>query len=85
MVKIILGIEGMRCEMCEAHMDKAVNENFKVKRVASSHKKNTTVIVSKEDIAEDKLREVVEAEGFTLTSYKSEPYEKKGLFSFCKK
>ena len=85
MVKITLGIEGMRCEMCEAHMDKAVNENFKVKKVASSHKKSTTVIISKEDIAEDKLKAVAEAEGFTLTSYKSEPYTKKYAFSFCKK
>ncbi len=85
MVKITLGIDGMRCAMCEAHMNTAINDNFKVKKVVSSHEKNATVIVSREEISEEKLRDIVKEQGFELVTFKSEPYEKKGLFSFGKK
>ncbi len=33
MVKIILGIEGMACGMCEAHINEAVRNAFHVKKV----------------------------------------------------
>jgi len=80
MVKITAGIDGMMCNMCEAHMNDAVRNSFKVKKVSSSHTDKRSVIIAKEDIPEDKLREVVEKTGYKLTSYESEPYEKKGLF-----
>lgn len=85
MVKITLGIDGMMCGMCEAHMNDAVKNSFKVKKVESSHEKKCTVIVASENIDEQKLGEVVASVGYKMTSYKSEPYEKKGLFSFGKK
>ena len=80
MVKITAGIDGMMCNMCEAHMNDAVRNSFKVKKVSSSHTDKRSVIIAKEDIPEDKLREVVEKTGYKLTSFESEPYEKKGLF-----
>lgn len=80
MVKITAGIDGMMCNMCEAHMNDAVRNSFKVKKVSSSHTDKRSVIIAKEDIPEDKLREVVEKTGYKLTSYESEPYEKKGFF-----
>ena len=85
MVKITLGIDGMMCGMCEAHMNDAVKNSFKVKKIESSHEKKCTVIVASENIDEQKLGEVVASVGYKMTSYKSEPYEKKGLFSFGKK
>ena len=33
MYEIILGVEGMRCGMCEAHVNDAIRNNFKVKKV----------------------------------------------------
>ena len=33
MYEIILGVEGMRCGMCEAHVNDAIRNNFKVKRL----------------------------------------------------
>lgn len=85
MVKITLGVDGMKCGMCEAHMNEAVRKNFKVKKVESSHEKGCTVILSQGDIDEAKLRTAVEEAGYCMTSFKSEPYEKKGLFSFGKR
>lgn len=47
MYEIILGVEGMRCGMCEAHVNDAIRNNFKVKKVESSHDKSRTVILSR--------------------------------------
>ena len=40
MVKITVGVEGMQCGMCEAHVNDAVRKAFPVKKVTSSHTKN---------------------------------------------
>ena len=85
MVKITLGVEGMKCVKCEAHMDETVRKLFTVEKVTSSHENNETVILSEEDIADDKLQEAVAGAGYTLTGVTREPYEKKGLFGLFKK
>ena len=84
MVKTTLKIDGMMCGMCEAHMNDAIRAAFKVKKVTSSHAKGETVVISEDKLDEDKLRETVKATGYTLIDIASEPYEKKGLFSFGK-
>ena len=84
MVKTTLKIDGMMCGMCEAHMNDAIRAAFKVKKVTSSHAKGETVVISEDKLDEDKLRETVKATGYTLVDIASEPYEKKGLFSFDK-
>lgn len=80
MVKITVGIEGMACGMCEAHINEAVRNAFQVKKVASSHTKKQTVILAEKDIPEQELKSVVAKAGYNAVSVSSEPYEKKGLF-----
>ena len=80
MVKITVGIEGMACGMCEAHINEAVRNAFQVEKVASSHTKKQTVILAEEDIPEQELKSVVAKAGYDVVSVSSEPYEKKGLF-----
>ena len=82
MIKTTLKIDGMMCGMCEAHMNDAIRAAFRVKKVTSSHAKGETVIISEDAPDETKLRETVAATGYTLCGIASEPYEKKGLFSF---
>lgn len=81
MIKITLKIEGMMCGMCEAHMNDAVRNELGISKVTSSHAKNETVIISDNDIEDDKLRAVVENAGYELIEISREPYEKKGLFA----
>lgn len=78
MVKITVGIEGMACGMCEAHINEAVRNAFRVKKVTSSHTKKQTVILAEQDIPEQKLRDVAAKAGYDVVSVSSEPYEKKG-------
>ena len=52
MYEIILKVDGMKCGMCEAHVNDAVRDNFNVKKVKSSHSKGQTVILTEEDMDE---------------------------------
>lgn len=81
MLKITVGIEGMACGMCEAHINDAVRNAFPVKKVTSSHTRKQAVILAENAIPEQKLKDVVAKAGYDVVSVSSEPYEKKGLFS----
>ena len=81
MVKITLGVDGMMCNMCEAHTNDAIRNNFKVKKVSSSHSEKKTEIIAPEEIPQAELEKVIAETGYKVTSYEVEPYEKKGLFS----
>ena len=85
MIKTVLKIDGMMCGMCEAHMNDAVRNAFKVKEVNSSHSKGETEIISENALDEAMLRETVEKTGYKLLDISSEPYEKKGFSLFGKK
>ena len=80
MYEIILKVDGMKCGMCEAHVNDAVRDNFNVKKVRSSHSKGQTVILTEEDMDEKKLSNIVSATGYIVTEVQKKPYEKKGLF-----
>lgn len=84
MFKITLGIDGMKCGMCEAHVNDYIRKNFNVKKVKSSHIKKETVIISQDDINEEDIKKVLSSTGYNIISYKTESYEKKSLFSFKK-
>lgn len=84
MIKTTVGIDGMACEMCEAHVNDAIRKAFSVKKVSSSHKKKETVILSETELSEEEIRNVIAPTGYEVLSIQSEPYEKKGLFRFGK-
>ena len=47
MKQITVQVEGMQCGMCESHINDVVRRHFQVKKVTSSHRKGTTIIVTK--------------------------------------
>ena len=82
MVKTVLTIDGMACGMCESHVNDAIRNALRVKKVTSSHRKGETEILAEEPLDEEKLRSVIAETGYTLTDVKTEPYEKKGFHLF---
>lgn len=82
MEKITMKVDGMRCPMCESHVNDAVRNAFRVRSVKSSHKTGESVIVIDALLSEVTLRETVEKLGYRVVAVKREPYEKKGFFSF---
>ena len=73
MWKITMQIDGMRCGMCEAHVNDAIRGAFSVKKVTSSHSKGQTVILTEQDIDEQQLREKIEKTGYRLISVSKAP------------
>ncbi len=82
MKQITLGIDGMMCGMCEAHINDCVRNHFKVKKVTSSKAKKQTVFLAEEVIPEADLRAAIDPTGYTVTSYAVEDAKKMGLFGF---
>ena len=86
MYQITLNIDGMMCAMCESHVNDAVRKVCpNVKKVTSSHAKGETVILTEQELDEEKLRKEIGETGYELKSVSKELYEKKGLFGFLHK
>lgn len=64
MFKITVKIDGMMCVKCEAHMNEAIRKNFPVEEVTSSHEAKETVIVTAEDLTEDRVKTIVTETGY---------------------
>ena len=84
MYKTTLKIDGMSCDMCEAHMNDTVRKTMKVKKVTSSHSKGETVIISEEKPDTVLLFSEIEKTGYKVLSSSTEEYEKKGFGLFKK-
>lgn len=82
MTKTILKIDGMMCSMCESHINDTIRREFSVKKVASSHSKGTTEIISEDPLDEDKLKRAVAETGYKVLQITAEPYEKKRFSLF---
>ncbi len=85
MYKTTIKIDGMMCGMCEAHVNDAVRNAFKIKKVNSSHKEGQTEIISEQEIAQKDLTAAIEKTGYKVISVESVPYEKQGFHLFGKK
>ena len=56
----------MGCGMCEAHINNEIRKNFDVKKVKSRRRKNETIIVSKNELDEKRIKEVIDETGYEL-------------------
>lgn len=82
MIKTTLKIEGMMCGHCEAHVNEAISGSFDVKKVTSSHESGITEVISEHPLDEERIRAVIEEDGYKVLSIESEQYEKKGFSLF---
>lgn len=74
----------MACGMCEAHINDAARQNFKVEKVTSSHSKGKTEILAEIPLDDEKLKAVIEKSDYTVAEIHTEPYGKKGFSLFRK-
>ena len=80
MNKYILKIEGMRCSMCESHVNEAIRKKIDAKKIKSSHAKNETIIITDKDISDDLFYEILNPTGYKLIEIKKENVKKNGPF-----
>ena len=81
MLKITLEVEGMRCGMCETHVNDVVRRVEGVKKVKSSHIKGRTVVVAEDGMNAALIKEAIAKQGYGVGRIETVPYEKHGLFS----
>lgn len=70
-VKQEVGVEGMKCEHCEAHMKEAFLKIDGVKDVVVNRTKNSVIVKSKKGITEAQAKEAVESRGKTFLGIKT--------------
>lgn len=80
MKKIIIGVDGMRCGICESHVNDAVRKVGGVVKVKSSCINNVTEAVVQDDVDEKVVAEAIAGLGYRVMAYRSEPYDKKRFF-----
>lgn len=89
MIKTIIGVGGMSCQMCEAHINESVRSVVPdAKTIRANRKTRQVVIVSEGVIDKATLRQAIVSQGYDFLSYEYGPYESesfivkiKGLFS----
>lgn len=83
MKKIILKIDGMRCGMCEAHVNDAARKGVKedLIKIKSNHKNGECKVLLNDDADVEILIDSIKKEGYNVLSKEViENYTKKGLF-----
>lgn len=80
MYKIILKINGMKCGMCESHVNDIVRKNFNVKKVTSSHLKGETIFLTKDDVTKEQVVKIINPTGYIVDDFVKIEAIKKGLF-----
>ena len=63
-----MNIEGMMCGLCEARVKKALEALAGVESAEVSHEKGTAVVSMSADVADDTLKEAVEAQDYKVDS-----------------
>ena len=61
-------IEGMMCGHCEARVKKALEAVDGVKEAIVSHEKKNAIVTLEKEVANDVLKEAVEAQNYEVTS-----------------
>lgn len=64
----IVSIEGMKCGMCESHINDVIRRNFDVIKVKSSRRNKSTTIEANHLLNIHKLKEYILNEGYSVLS-----------------
>lgn len=72
LITYTLKIDGMRCGMCETHVNDYIRRNFDVKKVRSSASKGTTIIQSEKELDVEKITKILSEGGYIVVSWNKE-------------
>ena len=85
MIRTTVQVSGMRCGMCEAHVNDAVRAAFRVKKVTSSRKTGQTDILTEAPLNPEKLRQAINATGYVVLSAAEEEVKPKAFLPIFRK
>ena len=70
MNKYIIGIDGMRCGMCELHIEETISKSIWVKKVKASRFKKNVVVFTELNLSEADFKDIIDPTGYRITSFK---------------
>lgn len=76
MNKYILGIDGMKCGMCEAHVEETIRKNIDVIKAKASHLKNEVVVITEYSLTEEDFKKYFEPTGYRVIAFRKTVAEK---------
>ena len=77
MNKYVLKVLGMRCGMCELHVEEAISKNINVKKVKANHYKKEVVVFTELNLNQEDFKKVLDQTGYRITSFERMPAIKK--------
>ena len=81
MNKITIGIDGMMCGMCEAHICDTIRRAVpSARKVSASRTKKQASFLTEEEVDTSQLQAAIDATGYTCLGIETAPYEKRRLF-----
>ena len=69
MIRTIISVEGMKCPMCEKHVNEALIKAFDVHNVVSDHSINVTMMESQTKLDETEVTKVITDTGYQVTGF----------------
>lgn len=70
----------MKCGMCESHVNDCVRRAVRVKKVSSSYKGGSSVVVAEDGTDVQAIVDAIKEQGYGVGGVSVKPYEKRGLF-----
>lgn len=61
-----VSIDGMKCGMCEAHVNDLFRRHLKLKKVKSSHLKKQTILVSLTPLSNQDILDSLDGSGYKI-------------------
>ncbi len=81
MNKYILNIKGMRCGMCEMHVQDAVRNKYNIVKAKASYLKKELIVISELDLSIDDFHLAIDPTGYEIINYQKQE-AKKGFFGW---
>ena len=79
MIQTTIGIDGMMCEMCEAHIKEAVRKAIpEAQNVKADRHKKMASFITEAPVDAEALKKAITDTGYDAGEVESRPYEKKG-------
>lgn len=72
MNKYVIGIDGMRCGMCEIHVEETIEKALKVHKVKASRLKGQAIVFSEAEFAVEDFKKVLDPTGYRITSFEKQ-------------
>ena len=73
MNKYVLKVLGMRCGMCELHVEEAILKNINVKKVKANRYKKEVVVFTELNLDQEDFLKVLEPTGYQLMTVERLP------------